>query len=120
MSTFVLKNLRRLFDKYAVARTEPNALVKSTTKIFSNFVAFSENPNFTYLENTERREVIRQTWGTVQKESDQESKLIFVTGQHYQTKQRSQKMKSLRSPKMDVAWTKNRVRRSVVILLLIN
>ena len=73
----------------------------------------------TYLENTERREVIRQTWGTVQKESDQESKLIFVTGQHYQTKQRSQKMKSLRSPKMDVAWTKNRVRRSVVILLVI-
>ena len=71
----------------------------------------------THLENTERREVIRQTWGTVQKESDQESKLIFVTGQHYQTKQRSQKMKSLRSPKMDVAWTKNRVRRSVVILL---
>ena len=71
----------------------------------------------TYLENTERREVIRQTWGTVQKESDQESKLIFVTGQHYQTKQRSQKMKSLRSPKMDVAWTKNKVRRSVVILL---
>ena len=70
-----------------------------------------------YLENTERREVIRQTWGTVQKESDQESKLIFVTGQHYQTKQRSQKMKSLRSPKMDVAWTKNKVRRSVVILI---
>ena len=70
-----------------------------------------------YIENTERREVIRQTWGTVQKESDQESKLIFVTGQHYQTKQRSQKMKSLRSPKMDVAWTKNKVRRSVVILI---
>ena len=46
MSTFVFKNLRRLFDKYAVARTKHDALVKSTTKIFSNFVAFSENPNF--------------------------------------------------------------------------
>ena len=44
LSTFVLKNLRRLFDKYAVARTEHDALVKSTTKIISNFVAFSENP----------------------------------------------------------------------------
>ena len=39
-------NLRRLFDKYAVSHTEHDALVKSTTKIFSNFVAFSENPNF--------------------------------------------------------------------------
>ena len=29
-----------------LARTEHEALVKSTTKIFSNFVAFSENPNF--------------------------------------------------------------------------
>ena len=47
MSTFVLKNLRRLFDKYAVERTEHDALVKSMTKIFSNFVAFSENLNFT-------------------------------------------------------------------------
>ena len=47
MTTFVFKNLRQLFDKYAVARTEHDALVKSTTKIFSNFVAFSENPNFT-------------------------------------------------------------------------
>ena len=37
------KNLRQLFDKYAVAQTEHNALFKSTTKIFSNFVAFSEN-----------------------------------------------------------------------------
>ena len=46
LSTFVFKNLRRLFDKYAVARTEHDAHVKSTTKIFSNFVAFSENPNF--------------------------------------------------------------------------
>ena len=41
-----MKNLRQLFDKYAVARTVHDALVKSTTKIFSNFVAFSENPNF--------------------------------------------------------------------------
>ena len=44
------KNLRRLFDKYDVARTEHDALVKSTTKIFSNFVAFSENPNFSKVE----------------------------------------------------------------------
>ena len=47
MTTFVLKNLRQLFDKYAVASTEHDALVKHATKIFSNFVAFSENPNFT-------------------------------------------------------------------------
>ena len=67
MSTFVLKNLRRLFDKYAVARTEHDALVKSTTKIFSNFVAFSENPNFkkrslllTYSSNSIRTEI---SWG---------------------------------------------------------
>ena len=46
MTTFVLKNLCQLFDKYAVARTEHEILVKSTTKTFSNFVAFSENPNF--------------------------------------------------------------------------
>ena len=46
MTTFVLKNLHRLFDKNAVARTEHDTLVKSTTKIFSNFVAFSENTNF--------------------------------------------------------------------------
>ena len=46
LCTFVFKNLPRLFDKYAVACTEHDALVKSTTKIFSNFVAFSENPNF--------------------------------------------------------------------------
>ena len=38
-----------LFDKYAVARTEHDALVKSTTKIFSNFVAFFENPNFNVI-----------------------------------------------------------------------
>ena len=35
-----------MVPKYSVARTELDALVKSTTKIFSNFVAFSENPNF--------------------------------------------------------------------------
>ena len=34
LTTFVLKNLRQLFDKYAVARTKQDALVKSTTKIF--------------------------------------------------------------------------------------
>ena len=34
---------------YAVACTEHDALVKSKTKIFSNFVAFSENPNFITL-----------------------------------------------------------------------
>ena len=46
LSTFVLKNLHWLFDNYAIARTEHDAFVKSATKIFSNFVAFSENPNF--------------------------------------------------------------------------
>ena len=60
MTTFVLKNLRRLFDKYAVARTEHDALVKSTTKIFSNFVAFSENPNFKkFLLKTGQKLVFR-------------------------------------------------------------
>ena len=49
-TTFVLKNLRRLFDKYTAARTEHDALVKSKTKIFSNFVAFSENPNFNLVK----------------------------------------------------------------------
>jgi hypothetical protein len=49
LTKFVLKNLRRLFDKYDVVGTEHDALVKSTTKIFSNFVAFSENPNFNYV-----------------------------------------------------------------------
>ena len=42
----ILKNLRRLFDKYPVVRTEHDALVKNSTKTFSNFVAFSGNPNF--------------------------------------------------------------------------
>ena len=47
-------NLRWLFDKYAVARTEHDAFVKSTMKIFSNFVAFSENPNFITWYNIDR------------------------------------------------------------------
>ena len=47
MSTFIFKNLCWLFNKYAVARTEHNILVKTTMKIFSNFLAFSENPNCT-------------------------------------------------------------------------
>ena len=34
LSTFVSKNLRGLFDKYAVAGIEHEALVKSTTNIF--------------------------------------------------------------------------------------
>ena len=42
-----LDHVCQLFDKYAAARKEHDALVKSKTKIFSNFVAFSENPNFT-------------------------------------------------------------------------
>ena len=46
---FFSLNLRRLFDKYAVAHTEHDTLVKRTTKIFSNFVTFSENPNFNIL-----------------------------------------------------------------------
>ena len=33
--------------QYTVARTEHDALFKSRTKIFSKFVTFSENPNFT-------------------------------------------------------------------------
>jgi hypothetical protein len=49
LPTFKKKNLRQLFDKYAVARTEHDPIVKSTTKIFSNFVAFSENPNFKHF-----------------------------------------------------------------------
>ena len=44
------KSLHQLFDKYTAARTEHDALVKSSTKIFSNFVAFSENPNFTTIQ----------------------------------------------------------------------
>ena len=46
LTTFVLKNLCRIFDKYAVARTAHDALVKSIAKNFSNFVAISENANF--------------------------------------------------------------------------
>ena len=46
--TYTVIRTPRLFGtiEYAVARTEHAALVKSTMKIFSNFVAFSENPNF--------------------------------------------------------------------------
>ena len=57
MSTFVLKNLHRLFDKYAVVHTEQDPLVKSTMKIFSNFVAFSENPNFIWREDITKYKV---------------------------------------------------------------
>jgi hypothetical protein len=42
-----------MFVKYTVARKEQEALVKSTTKIFSNFVAFSENPHFTFMHLNE-------------------------------------------------------------------
>ena len=37
LPTFAFQNLRQLFDKYAVVRTEHDALVKSTTKIFFKF-----------------------------------------------------------------------------------
>ena len=37
MTTFVLKDIRRLFDKYAVLCTEHDTLVKSTMKIFFKF-----------------------------------------------------------------------------------
>ena len=57
MSTFFYKNLRRLFDKYAVACTEHDTLVKTTTKILSNFVAFSENLNFTLIYGTFHRQI---------------------------------------------------------------
>ena len=55
MTIFVFRNLRRLFDKFTVARTVDIAhkntlLSKALGRFFSNFVAFSENPNF----NTER------------------------------------------------------------------
>ena len=50
----ILKNLRRLFDKYPVVRTEHDALVKNSTKTFSNFVAFSGNPNFKLPQHCEQ------------------------------------------------------------------
>ena len=53
LSTFVLKNLRRLFDNYAVARTEHDALVKSTTKIFFKFCGLLRKPKL-YLAETNR------------------------------------------------------------------
>jgi hypothetical protein len=55
-----LKNLRQLFDKYAVVSTEHDALVKSKTKIFSNFVAFSENPNFKTRRDMTREQLLRK------------------------------------------------------------
>ena len=42
------KRLRRLFDKYAVARAE-HSCQKCDEDFFSNFVAFSENLNFKYI-----------------------------------------------------------------------
>ena len=45
------KTLCRLFDKSAIACTEHDALVKSTTNISSNFVAFSENTNLKCKES---------------------------------------------------------------------
>jgi hypothetical protein len=44
LSIFVFKNLPRLFDNYAVARTEQDALVKSTTKIFFRFCGLLRKP----------------------------------------------------------------------------
>ena len=44
LSTFILKNLRQLFDKYAVARTEHDALVKSTTNFFVKFCGLLRKP----------------------------------------------------------------------------
>ena len=62
------KNLCRLFDKYTVAHTEHNILVKSSKKIFSNFVAFSENPNFTHRSflrkyTITRRDLVKMQFG---------------------------------------------------------
>ena len=60
-------------------------------------------------ERTSRRSVLRQTWGNLQMQNLQETRLLFVMGRPQKTRQRLQKKKSLRSPKMDVAWTKDRV-----------
>ena len=46
-----MENLRRLFDKLAVAPTEHDALVKSTTKIFFKFCGLLRNPNFNSVQN---------------------------------------------------------------------
>ena len=51
LPTFVLKNLRRLLDKYAVARTEHDAHVKSTMKIFSNFETQTLIGDFMFILN---------------------------------------------------------------------
>ena len=49
---FIIRPVHICFEKkYAVAHTEHDALVKSKTKIFSNFVAFSEYPNFNAKTN---------------------------------------------------------------------
>ena len=48
MTTFVLKNLRWLFDKYAAGRTEHDAHVKSTTKIFFKFCGLLRKPKLYY------------------------------------------------------------------------
>ena len=49
MTTFVLKNFRRLFDKYAVGRTEHDTLVKSTTNIFFKFCGLLRKPKLYLL-----------------------------------------------------------------------
>ena len=50
-------------DKYAVAGTEHDALVKSTTKIFSNFVDFLENSNFN--SSVDLKKILIRAVGTV-------------------------------------------------------
>ena len=60
-NTFVFKNLCQLFNKYAVVRTEHDALVKCMTKIFSNLLAFAENPNFNKYDITKTGLVVRKT-----------------------------------------------------------
>ena len=75
MSTIFWKSLCRLFDKYAVARTEHDALVKSRTKIFSNFVAFSENPNFSY--NFGQPKDVKIHILTIYEQMDLEMAIIF-------------------------------------------
>ena len=89
-----------LTSKYAVARTEHDNLVKSMPKIFSNFVAFSENPNFKWLGQFEKncgsalpvcswkkeREIIRNACGKMQIKGNWESKIdhCYITTFFYQ------------------------------------
>ena len=64
MSTFVFKNLCQLFDKYAVARTEHNTLVKSTSKIFFKFCGLLRKPKLylhTKFEAADLNSVYKQT-----------------------------------------------------------